>query len=181
MDLIKRLLSLSLATGLLLSACSTGNDQENKTKEAHHSSHTNSKADLPDDMQSTDKGKFKKGDTVTINSDHMKGMKGAKGVVKAAYKTHVYEVTYKPKDGKKEVKNHKWVVNEEIENAKQHGFEKGDSVKLEADHMPGMKGAIAEIDNVKETTVYVVDYKATTDDKWVRNHKWMIGSELKSR
>ena len=31
----------------------------------------------------------------------MKGMKGAKGVVKAAYKTHVYEVTYKPKDGKK--------------------------------------------------------------------------------
>ena len=47
------------------------------------------------------------------------------------------------------MKNHKWVVNEEIENAKQHGFEKGDSVKLEADHMAGMKGAIAEIDNVK--------------------------------
>lgn len=180
-DLIKKLLTVSFTAAILLSSCSTGNDQANETKESQHTSHKSSAGDLPDGMQTTDKAKFKKGDKVTVNSDHMKGMKGAKGVVKAAYKTHVYEVTYKPKDGKKEVKNHKWVVNEEIENAKQHGFEKGDSVKLEADHMAGMKGAIAEIDNVKKTTAYVIDYKSTTDDKWIKNHKWMIGSELESR
>ena len=47
--------------------------------------------------------------------------------------------------------------------------------------MPGMKGATADVDDVKETTVYMVDYKSTDDGKTVKNHKWMTDDELKSR
>ncbi|WP_154393484.1 YdhK family protein, partial [Staphylococcus haemolyticus] len=54
-------------------------------------------------------------------------------------------------------------------------------VKLEASHMSGMKGATANIDNVKKTTVYVVDYKSKDNGKIIKNHKWMTGNELKAR
>lgn len=47
--------------------------------------------------------------------------------------------------------------------------------------MAGMKGAKAKIDDVKNTTVYMVDYKSTESDKMVKNHKWMTSDELKSR
>lgn len=108
-------------------------------------------------------------------------MKNAKGTVKGAYKTYAYVVSYTPENGDKKVNNHKWVVNEEVADAPKNGFEKGDTVKLEADHMPGMKGAEAQIDDVEKTTVYMVDYKSTENDKMVKNHKWMTTDELKSR
>ena len=44
-----------------------------------------------------------------------------------------------------------------------------------------MKGAEAQIDDVEKTTVYMVDYKSTENDKMVKNHKWMTTDELKSR
>ncbi|MGW4296316.1 YdhK family protein [Micromonospora chersina] len=73
------------------------------------------------------------------------------------------------------------VVNEEIKDAPKDGFSKGDTVKLEASHMSGMKGTTANIDNVKKTTVYVVDYKSKDNGKIIKNHKWMTGNELKAR
>ena len=106
-------------------------------------------------------------------------MKNAKGTVKEAYKTYAYEVSYTPTNGGDKVNNHKWVVNEEVADAPEHGFKKGDTVKLEADHMSGMKNAEAKIDGVEETTVYIVDYQSTDNDKMVKNHKWMTGDELK--
>ncbi|EON80488.1 lipoprotein, putative, partial [Staphylococcus epidermidis 41tr] len=68
-----------------------------------------------------------------------------------------------------------------IKDAPKDGFSKGDTVKLEANHMSGMKGATAIIDNVKKTTVYVVDYKSKDNGKIIKNHKWMTGNELKAR
>lgn len=47
--------------------------------------------------------------------------------------------------------------------------------------MSGMKNAEAKIDDVEETTVYIVDYQSTDNDKMVKNHKWMTGDELKTR
>ncbi len=108
-------------------------------------------------------------------------MKNAKGTVKGAYKTYAYVVSYTPTNGDEKVNNHKWVVNEEVADAPENGFKKGDTVKLEADHMPGMKGAEAQIDDVEKTTVYMVDYKSTENDEMVKNHKWMTTDELKSR
>lgn len=101
--------------------------------------------------------------------------------MKEAYKTYAYEVSYTPTNGGDKVNNHKWVVNEEVADAPEDGFKKGDTVKLEADHMSGMKNAEAKIDDVEETTVYIVDYQSTDNDKMVKNHKWMTGDELKTR
>ena len=109
----------------------------------------NDESKVPEDMTSTNEGEFKVGDKVTITAGHMPGMKGAETAVKGAYKTYAYVVSYKPTNGNEKVSNHKWVVNEEIKDAPKDGFSKGDTVKLEASHMSGMKGATANIDNVK--------------------------------
>lgn len=176
--MIKKVIFLILASTLVLSACS--NKEEHSEGTNNHKDH-NDESKAPEDMTETAQGKFEKGDKVTITEGHMPGMKGAEATVKGAYKTHAYVVSYKPTNGDKKVNNHKWVVNEEIKEAPEHGFSAGDTVKLEADHMPGMKGATADVDDVKETTVYMVDYKSTDDGKTVKNHKWMTDDELKAR
>lgn len=180
----KKLGFIILASGLVLSACSTGSKEENNgskdQKEEEHMEHK-SESKAPDDMKRTDDSKFKKGDEVTITAGHMSGMKNAEATVKGAYETYAYVVSYTPTNGDEKVSNHKWVVNEEVADAPENGFKKGDTVKLEADHMPGMKGAEAKIDDVNKTTVYVVDYRSTENDKMVKNHKWMTSNELKSR
>ena len=47
--------------------------------------------------------------------------------------------------------------------------------------MSGMEGSEAQIDDVEKTTVYMVDYNSTENEKLVENHKWMTTDELKSR
>ena len=108
----------------------------------------NDESKVPEGMKSTNEGEFKVGDKVTITRGHMPGMKGAEATVKGAYKTYAYVVSYKPTNGNEKVNNHKW-SNEEIKDAPKDGFSKGDTVKLEASHMSGMKGATVNIDNVK--------------------------------
>lgn len=76
------------------------------------------------------------------------------------------------------MKNHKWVIHEEIENAGDKPFQPGDEVVLNADHMEGMKGAKAVIDSAKQTTVYMVDYIDTETGQKVTNHKWVTEDEL---
>ena len=168
--MMKKLSSIIVASGLVLSACSTGNEEEENSKDQKQEKHMNHKSEskAPDNMKSTDDSKYKKDDKITITADHMPGMKNAKGTVKGAYKTYAYVVSYTP-------------TNEEVADAPENGFKKGDTVKLEADHMPGMKGAEAQIDDVEKTTVYMVDYKSTENDEMVKNHKWMTTDELKSR
>ncbi|MBM7607292.1 hypothetical protein JOD29_000529 [Lysinibacillus composti] len=43
--------------------------------------------------------------------------------------------------------------------------------------MPNMKGAEATIVGAYDTTVYMVDYISTAGEK-VKNHKWLVESEL---
>ncbi|MCE5048400.1 DUF1541 domain-containing protein [Staphylococcus equorum subsp. linens] len=181
--MIKKLSFIILASGLVLSACSNGSGEEKDSKDQKHEEHMEHKSEnkVPEDMESTEESKFKKDDEVTITAGHMSGMKNAEATVKGAYETYAYVVSYTPTNGVEKVSNHKWVVNEEVADAPENGFKKGDTVKLEADHMPGMKGAEAKIDDVNKTTVYVVDYRSTENDKMVKNHKWMTSNELKSR
>ncbi|ANK38490.1 MULTISPECIES: DUF1541 domain-containing protein [Staphylococcus] len=181
--MIKKLSFIILASGLVLSACSNGSGEEKDSKDQKHEEHMEHKSEnkVPEDMESTEESKFKKDDEVTITAGHMPGMKNAEATVKGAYETYAYVVSYTPTNGDEKVSNHKWVVNEEVADAPENGFKKGDTVKLEADHMPGMKGAEAKIDDVNKTTVYVVDYRSTENDKMVKNHKWMTSNELKSR
>jgi len=181
--MLRKLIFIILGATLVLSACSNSDEKRKKSEDQKKESHMKHKDEskAPKDITSTDEGKFKAGDKVTITAEHMPGMKGAEATVKGAYKTYAYIVSYNPTNGDKKVNNHKWVVNEEIKDAPENGFRKGDTVKLEAHHMPGMKGAKANIDDVKETTVYMVDYKSKENGETVKNHKWMTGNELKSR
>src|SRR5699024_6600370 len=83
-------------------------------------------------------------------------MDAAQATNEGPYDTTAYEVTYEPNDGGETVKNHKWVIHEEIKDAEEQPYEKGDEVVLEADHMEGMKGATATIDDSEDTTVYML-------------------------
>lgn len=59
----------------------------------------------------------------------------------------------------------------------QSEFNVGDTVVLSADHMPGMKGAIAKIDSI-DNGAYEVDYWPTDGSAEVTNHKWVVDSEM---
>ncbi|MEI2664508.1 YdhK family protein [Rossellomorea sp. LJF3] len=57
---------------------------------------------------------YKPGEEVVLNADHMKGMKGATATIDSAEKMTVYMVDYTPITGGEEVKNHKWVSEDEL-------------------------------------------------------------------
>jgi hypothetical protein len=104
-------------------------------------------------------------------------MKGAEATIVGAYDTTVYTISYTPTDGGEKVENHKWVIDEEIQDAGDEPFKPGSEVKINAEHMEGMDGVTAEIDSAEATTVYMVDF-TTTDGEEVTNHKWVTESEL---
>jgi len=176
---------LMLAFSLTLSAC--GNDQtEEKPKEnkenhegMDHGSmdHTGS-GEVPEGLKDAGNPAFETGSKAIVKADHMKGMDGAEATIVGAYETTVYTVTYTPTTGGKIVKNHKWVIHEELKDPGDQPLEAGAEVTLDADHMKGMKGAKAAIDSAEQTTVYMVDYTPTTGGEKVTNHKWVTESEL---
>lgn len=61
---------------------------------------------------------YKPGDEVTINTEHMEGMKGAKAVIDSAEEMTVYMVDFEPTDGSEKVTNHQWVTEDELSPAK---------------------------------------------------------------
>ena len=54
----------------------------------------------------------------------------------------------------------------------------GSTVKLTADHMPGMKDSTAKIVGAYTTHVYAVDYEPISGGPKVTNHKWVVQEEL---
>ncbi|WP_414053089.1 YdhK family protein [Macrococcus animalis] len=175
--MMNKLIAIIASTGILLSGC--GGHKEANHDEHAHMNHNNEAT--PKNMVKATNPKYNVGDEVKITEEHMAGMKDAEGKVKEVYTTYVYEVSYQPKNGDKKVNNHKWVVNEELKDAPKSGFKKGEKAEMTANHMDGMKGAEATIDDVKQTDVYVVDYKDTKTDKLVKDHKWMTEDELSSK
>ncbi|MFT8318557.1 MAG: YdhK family protein [Sporolactobacillus sp.] len=136
---------------------------------------------LPAGLKKAAHPKFPKGSRVILLADHMPGMNHAKATIVAAYRTHVYSVTYKPMTGGKTVRNHKWVVQQELATQSKKLLPTGAKVKLNANHMQGMRGATGRIDTSQTTTVYIVNYKNTKTGKLMKDHKWVIESELKAR
>lgn len=116
------------------------------------------------------------GTEVILTADHMPGMNGAKATIVGAYKTITYAIDYTPTDGGEPVKNHKWVVQEELEGVGNDKLDDGAEVTVLADHMSGMEGATATIASSTEETVYMVDVDA--DGMEMKNHKWVVESEI---
>ena len=200
---------LTLSSLILLAACSpSDSDKQNSVDTNTQSSETvvssnassqmtkeSESANEMEEMEHDDSGEipaglkeaqeplYPIGDTVTIHTDHMEGMDGAKGTVVGAFDTVAYEVTYKSEKDDSLVKNHKWVIKEEIPKARnqEQPLSEGTEVTLEADHMEGMKGATATIDSAEDTTVYMIDYQPTTGGEVVKNHKWVVEDELSEK
>ena len=201
-----RLTAVTAALGLALAGCSTANDESaGSGGEDSHSSHESGSNESggSDDMDSSESGhesggheghaadggdppeglkeaadpKFDVGDTVVLSADHMPGMKDAEATVSGAFDTTTYSITYTPTDGGDPVKDHKWVVHEELKDPGKAPLKKGAKATVNADHMPGMKGAEATIDSATDETVYMVDIK--TDEMEMTNHKWVVESEMK--
>lgn len=190
-----------MITVFLLSACTgetdentdtetDSNTQEEMDKETesdsnedmegmdHSGMNMSGSGEVPEDLEEATNPTYEVGSQAVIESDHMKGMKGAEATIAGAYDTTVYTVSYTPTNGGEEVTDHKWVIHEELEGTGEAPLEPGTEVTLNADHMEGMDGATAEIDSAEETTVYMVDFVPTNGGEEVTNHKWVTESEL---
>ncbi|MDN4525515.1 YdhK family protein [Fictibacillus fluitans] len=174
-----------LALSLSLAACSNDNGDKNMDKHEmkdegmnHDAMKHSGSGEVPKELKKAENPKYEVGSQAIIKANHMKGMNGAKAKIVGAFDTTAYVVTYTPTTGGKPVKNHKWVIQEEIQDAGNKELKQGDKVKLNADHMKGMKGASAVIESSEKTTVYMVDYTPTTGGEKVKNHKWVTESEL---
>lgn len=118
------------------------------------------------------------GTEVILEADHMPGMQGAKATIVGAFDgTYTYAVSYDPTDGGERVTNHKWVVQQELEDAGTERLADGTEKVITANHMSGMEGATATIDSSTDETVYMVDVEA--DGMTMKNHKWVVESEIK--
>ena len=159
---------------------SSSDDKSMDMGDMEHMDHSGS-GEVPAGLKVAENPKYKAGDQAILKSDHMKGMNGAKATIVGAYDTIVYAVTYTPTTGGEPVKNHKWIIQEEIKDAGTEALEPGTKVTIEANHMEGMKGAEGTIDSAEKTTVYMVDYAPTTGGEKVTNHKWVTEDELSAK
>lgn len=145
---------------------------------SHGDMNHSSSGELPNNLKKADNPKYPVGSKATIKTDHMAGMNGAEATIVGAFDTVAYAVTYTPTTGGDKVEDHKWIIHEEIVDAKDSAYKKGDKVMTSADHMNGMANAEVTIDSVKPTTVYMVDYKDTKTGEPVKNHQWVTEDEL---
>lgn len=60
-------------------------------------------------------------------------------------------------------------------------FHVGQKVTLKAKHMAGMYNAKATVAGVYKTDLYEIDFMPTNGGKMVKNHKWVVASELKAK
>ncbi|QDI91963.1 YdhK family protein [Salicibibacter cibarius] len=153
-------------------------DDMDMDDDEHEDMDHSSSGEVPDDLEEEENPTFEVGSQAMVEGGHMEEMEGAEATIVGAYDTIAYIVSYDPTTGEERVENHEWVVHEEIEEAEEETFEPGTEVTLQADHMDGMEGAAAEIDEAEETTVYMIDYTPTDGGEEVENHKWVIEDEL---
>lgn len=183
------------AAALALSGCTASGDEESGPQptqdqtqsespsgESHQGDHGESHEHAadggqpPEGIKEASEPTYTVGDEVVLSADHMPGMDGANATISGAFDTTTYSVSYTPTDGGDPVEDHKWVVHEELDNPDKAPLADGTEVALNADHMPGMKGAEATIDSSTDDTVYMVD--VDTGDMTMTNHKWVVEGEV---
>ncbi|RHB49301.1 YdhK family protein [Exiguobacterium sp. AM39-5BH] len=182
------MMTMALSLSGLLVACGEDdttntnpnmNDQMEETMDGndHSGMDMSGSGDVPEGLKSAENPTFAVGDTAVITEAHMQGMEGAEATIVGAYDTVAYSISYDPMHGGERVKDHKWIIHEEIEGAQEDPYVVGDEVEVNAEHMSGMGGTTATIDSVEETTVYMVDFTLESGEE-VTNHKWVTEEEL---
>lgn len=193
------LLIVAIFTSLFLVACGE-NDTQNGDKTEPASNATNNQEEMdkevgdnmdgiheghstdgaiPEGLKEAENPIFPVGTKVKILGAHFEGMEGSEGTIVGAYNTIAYSVSYEPTTDEMPQENHKWVIREEIQGYGEDALEPGSEIIIDAEHHEGMKGAQGTIDTVQETTVYMVDFTSTTGEE-IKNHKWLIESELEA-
>lgn len=182
-----RVLALTAASLLALTACGSNDSTAKSEAEAlvssaaaAHADHANHPADggpAPAGIAEATDPTYPVGTEVVLTADHMSGMDGATATVVGAYQTYTYSVNYTPTDGSDPVTDHKWVVQEELADAGSKRLADGTPVTIEAEHMTGMKGAEGNVESSTDETVYMVDFTAA--GMTMKNHKWVTESEIK--
>lgn len=167
-----------LAAALALAGCATTEDENAGGAAQDHGSHDHPDdgAPVPEGMTEATDPRYPVGSDVVLVAAHMPGMDGATATIVGAYDTYTYAVDYTPTTGDEVVIDHRWVVQEEIEDAGQDRLADGAEVTLAAAHMDGMDGATARIASSTDETVYVVDFEV--DGMAMTNHKWVTESEI---
>lgn len=183
-----RVLALTAASMLALTACGSNDSTAKSEAEAlvssaaaAHADHANHPADggpAPAGIAEATDPTYPVGTEVVLAADHMSSMDGATATVVGAYQTYTYSVNYTPTDGSDPVTDHKWVVQEELADAGSKRLADGTPVTIEAEHMTGMKGAEGNVESSTDETVYMVDFTAA--GMTMKNHKWVTESEIKA-
>ena len=154
-----------------------GDNAESGDEEMDHSmEHPMDGGPAPEGIAEASDPAYPVGTEVQLTADHMEGMDGATATISGAFDTYTYSVNYTPAGGGDPVTDHKWVVQEEIEDAGDELLADGTEVTLLAEHMEGMEGVKATIASSTDETVYMVDYE--TDGMKMTNHKWVVESEI---
>lgn len=181
---------LTVVAALALSACSEDTPKIKEEEPATESTETDhssmdhstmnhsSSGEVPETLKNAKNPMFPVGSTAIITDGHMDGMIGAEATIVGAYDTTAYIISYEPTTGDDRVEKHKWVIHEELIDAGDAPLSPGTEVTTDASHMEGMENAKVVIDEAVQTTVYMIDYKSTTDGEAVKNHKWVTESEL---
>ncbi|MDO5032176.1 YdhK family protein [Corynebacterium sp.] len=97
------------------STAAEGHDQGSSHSGHEGMEHPTDGGPVPAGMQPAADPAFPVGSTVTLNTDHMPGMEGATATIDSSTDQTVYVVDYEA-DGT-QWKNHKWVVEDEIQPA----------------------------------------------------------------
>ena len=187
----------ALGVALVLAGCASGADDNQQTDPSateEHQGHGGDNAEsgdeemdhsmehpmdggpAPEGIAEASDPAYPVGTEVQLTADHMEGMDGATATISGAFDTYTYSVNYTPAGGGDPVTDHKWVVQEEIEDAGDARLVDGTEVTLLAEHMEGMEGVKATIASSTDETVYMVDYE--TDGMKMTNHKWVVESEI---
>ena len=182
--------AVALGAALALNACSSSADHaqpqgsattadHGATEQSDHAGmdHPADGGPVPSGMKEAADPTYAKGSQVVLTADHMDGMEGATATIVGAYDTYTYAVDYTPTTGGDLVKDHRWVVQEELQDPGSERLPDGSEVTLTAGHMDGMDSAKATIASSTDETVYVVDYEA--HGMKMTNHKWVTESEIK--
>ena len=120
------------------------------------------------------------GTQALLQADHMPGMKGAVAVISGAFDTVLYAITYTRSDTGEVVKDHRWVIREEIQGFGEVPFQEGEFVTLLPGHISGMggEGVLAEITLAVPGVAYMVDFTPLDGMEPVLNHQWVSEEEL---
>src|SRR5690625_4520772 len=96
---------------------SNNNETENES-DSHGDMNHSSSGEVPKALKSSENPTYEVGSKAIVETDHMKGMKGAEATIVGAYSTNAYAISYTPTTGGERVRSEEWVIQEELKDRK---------------------------------------------------------------